>query len=309
MKVAFLFAGQGAQYPGMGKTLYEAYPQAKAVFDEIASVVDVKQLCFHASKEELQDTRNAQPCIFAHSMAVAAVLSSHGIRADVCAGLSLGEYSALCYANTFSIVDGARILCERAKLMAASLQEGTTAMYAILMLEKEKVLQACEDVSHLGICEIANYNCPGQIVITGEKQAVEAGAKRCMELGARRALPLAVSGAFHSSLLQPQAKALQEVLKAYTLQTPNIPVYHNLTGKQEQDDLVEILGKQLCSSVQFEGTIMNMLADGVDTFIEIGPGSTLSGFVKKCVKSQDVKILHVEDKQSLQTCVEALKGI
>lgn len=308
MKIAFLFAGQGAQYPEMGKQLYDAYPQAKAVFDEISTIIDVKQLCFHTSKEELQDTRNAQPAIFAHSMAAAAVLSSYGIEANVCAGLSLGEYSALCYAKSFSIKDGASILCQRANLMAQSLQEGATAMYAILMLEKEKVLQACKEVSHFGVCEIANYNCPGQIVITGEKQAVEEGAKHCLELGARRVLPLAVSGAFHSSLLKPQASELVKVLTNFSLKTPSIPVYHNLTGTCESGDLVDILSKQLCSSVQFEKTIMQMLADGVDTFIEIGPGNTLSGFVKKCAKKQAVIILHVEDVESLQACVEAVKG-
>lgn len=308
MKIAFLFAGQGAQYPEMGKQLYDAYPQAKAVFDEIATIIDVKQLCFHTSKEELQDTRNAQPAIFAHSMVAATVLSSYGIEADVCAGLSLGEYSALCYAKSFSLKDGASMLCQRANLMAQSLKEGTTAMYAILMLEKEKVLQACNEVSYFGVCEIANYNCPGQIVITGEKQAVEEGAKRCLELGARKALPLAVSGAFHSSLLKPQANELVNVLKQYPLTAPSIPVYHNTTGTCEQGNLVEILSKQLCSSVQFEKTIMQMLADGVDTFIEIGPGNTLSGFVKKCAKKQVVNILHVEDVESLQACVEAVKG-
>lgn len=308
MKIAFLFAGQGAQYPKMGKQLYEVFPQAKAVFDEISTVVDVKQLCFHTNKEELQDTRNAQPAIFAHSMAVASILSSYGIKADVCAGLSLGEYSALCYANSFSIKDGASILCQRAQLMAQSLQKDMTAMYAVLMLEEQKVLQACKEVSQFGICEIANYNCPGQIVITGEKQAVEAGAKRCLELGARRVLPLAVSGAFHSSLLKPQADALAKVLMKYEIKAPNIPVYHNLTGTCAQDNFIDILSKQLCSSVQFEKTILNMLDDGIDTFIEIGPGKTLSGFVKKCAGKKKVTILHVEDVESLHTCIEAVKG-
>lgn len=177
MKTAFLFSGQGAQYPGMGKDLYENYDSAKAVFDSIATDFDVKTLCFEGSKEQLDDTQYTQVAIFAHAMAAAAVLQENGIHADVTAGLSLGEYSALCYADCFSVQAGAEILRERGKLMANALPSGTSAMAAVLMLDKEAILNACEAVQDIGVCEIANYNCPGQIVITGEKAAVEACGK------------------------------------------------------------------------------------------------------------------------------------
>ena len=305
MKTAFLFSGQGAQYPGMGKDLYENYDSAKAVFDSIATDFDVKTLCFEGPKEQLDDTQYAQVAIFAHAMAAAAVLQENGIHADVTAGLSLGEYSALCYADCFSVQAGAEILRERGKLMANALPSGTSAMAAVLMLDKEAILNACEAVQEIGVCEIANYNCPGQIVITGEKAAVEACGKKCL---ARRVIPLQVSGAFHSSLLQEAGKQLHQVLSAYELKTPRIPVLHNLTAGVADRPLIDLLSEQISHSVLLEDTIRNMLADGVDTFIEVGPGKAVSGFVKKCAKGMDVNILHVEDAASLAETLDYMKG-
>ena len=273
MKTAFLFSGQGAQYPGMGKDLYENYDSAKAVFDSIATDFDVKTLCFEGSKEQLDDTQYTQVAIFAHAMAAAAVLQENGIHADVTAGLSLGEYSALCYADCFSVQAGAEILRERGKLMANALPSGTSA-----------------------------------IVITGEKAAVEACGKKCLEAGARRVIPLQVSGAFHSSLLQEAGKQLHQVLSAYELKTPRIPVLHNLTARIADRPLIDLLSEQISHSVLLEDTIRNMLADGVDTFIEVGPGKAVSGFVKKCAKGMDVNILHVEDAASLAETLDYMKG-
>lgn len=308
MKIAFLFAGQGSQYVGMGKELYETEPVVKEVFDNIQVDFDVKKLCFEGPVEQLNDTQYTQVCMFAHSMACAKLLEKHGIKADAVAGLSLGEYSALCYANSFSLQDGASILRERGKLMASALPKGTSAMSAVLMLDKTSVLQACKDVSSIGICEVANYNCPGQIVISGEKAAVEEAGKKCLEYGARRVIPLSVSGAFHCSLLKESAKKLESVLENYTLKEPTIDVYHNVSGTTHSEDLQDTLVKQLYRSVYFEQTITNMLEDGIDTFIELGAGKVLSGFVKKCGKGKNVNILHVEDITSLQTCLDALKG-
>lgn len=308
MKTAFLFSGQGAQYPGMGKDLYETYEEAKYIFDHMVLDFDIKKLCFEGPAEQLNDTKYAQACIFLHSMVCSTLLKQHGIEPDVCAGLSLGEYSALCYANAFSINDGVKIVGERGNLMATALPQGTSAMSAVLLLDKEHILQACSDVKAIGICEIANYNCPGQIVITGEKDAVLAAGEKCVEYGARRVIPLQVSGAFHSSLLTDAANELRLVLQQYDLKKPELPVYNNISGTVEQGDLVDILSKQIAHSVYFEQTIQHMVEDGVTTFIEVGPGKTVSGFVKKCCKGMDVTILNVENVESLKSCIEALKG-
>ena len=308
MKTAFLFAGQGAQYPGMGKAIYEAKEVSKQVFDEVDLDIDIKELCFEGPKERLDDTQYAQSAIFVTSMALAAMLDEAGIQADCVAGLSLGEYSALAYAKSFSVKDGASIVRERGKIMANALPAGTSSMYAILMLDEASILEACAEVKELGVCEIANYNCPGQIVITGEKAAVDKASELCVEKGARRAIPLAVSGAFHSSLLNDAADKLRVVLSHYDLKKPEVPVYHNISGAVEAGDLIDILSKQIASSVHFDQTIANMLADGVTTFVEVGPGKTISGFVKKCCKGHDVKILHVEDLESFEECVKTLKG-
>ena len=308
MKTAFLFSGQGTQTPGMGKDLYETYDSARKVFDSIHTDFDVKALCFEGPKEKLDDTQYTQVAIFAHSMAAAAVLKEKGITADVTAGLSLGEYSALCYAGSFTIQEGAEILRERGELMAHALPAGTSAMAAVLMLDKEAILQACDAVKEIGVCEIANYNCPGQIVITGEKDAVEACGKKCLEAGARRVIPLQVSGAFHSSLLKDAGKKLYKVLSAYELHPPKLPVLHNISAKTADRALIDLLSEQISHSVLLEDTIKQMLADGVDTFIEVGPGKAVSGFVKKCAKGMDVKILHVEDCASLAETLDYMKG-
>lgn len=308
MKVAFMFAGQGTQYLGMGKDLYETHKEARDVFDKIKLDFDVKACCFEGPMEMLQDTQYTQVAIFAHSMACAAVLEANGIRGDVCAGLSLGEYSALCYGASFTLQEGAEILRARGKLMANALPKGTSSMSAILMLDKETILKACAAVAKIGVCEIANYNCPGQIVITGEKAAVQAAGEQCLQMGARRVIPLAVSGAFHSSLLHDAGIQLDATLSNYTLKQPTLPVYHNISGKSNCENLQDILAQQISHSVLLEQTIMNMLRDGVDTFIEIGPGKAISGFIRKCAKGQDVVMLHVENNQTLAECIKAMKG-
>ena len=243
-----------------------------------------------------------------HSMACASLLREFGIMPCAVAGLSLGEYSALCFADAFSLQDGAKIVGIRGRLMADALPAGTTSMAAVLMLDEKLILQALEEVSEYGVCEIANYNCPGQIVITGQSEAVKQASKRCLEKGARKVIPLQVSGAFHSSLLKPASKKLETVLKGYHLERPSIPVYHNISGTPLEDSLVSILGKQICHSVYFTQTIQQMLQDGIDTFIEVGPGKTISGFVKKITKGKDVNLFHVEDETSLMACIQALKG-
>lgn len=308
MKTAFLFSGQGAQYKGMGKELYDAFPEVRKIYDQVQLDFDLKTLCFEGPEEQLQDTAYAQSCIYVTSLAIAELLNMHHIYADGCAGLSLGEYSAYAYAKSFSIAQGAKLVRERGKLMAHSLPAGTSAMAAILMLSSEQIERACDEVRPIGICEIANYNCPGQIVITGEAAAVEKAGELCISYGARRVIPLKVSGAFHSSLLKKAGIQLGNIIDTCDIRPSNIPVYNNITGNVVKDmSIKDILVKQISHSVYFQQTIEQMLEDGYTTFIEIGPGTAITGFVKKICKGQDVQILHVENLETLQTVINEVE--
>ena len=283
MKTAFLFSGQGAQHPGMGKDLYDNYAIVRAIFDSSTLDFDVKQLCFEGPKETLDDTQYAQPAIFLHSMACATLLRSFGVEADVCAGLSLGEYSALCYANAFSIEDGTKIVAQRGKIMANALPSGISSMAAILMLEEAKILQACEEVKALGVCEIANYNCPGQIVISGSILGIEKACELMKAAGAKRALPLKVGGAFHSPLMDPAKVELEAAIKATEVHTPKCPVYQNVDALPHTDpaEIKKNLVAQLTASVRWTQSVKNMIADGATDFTECGPGAVLQGLIKK----------------------------
>ncbi len=306
MKIGLLFAGQGSQYVGMGKELAQQYAEAKAVYDAVEVGFDLETLCFEGPIEQLQDTAYAQASILTTSLAIAEVVKAQGIHADYVAGLSLGEYSALCYAQAMSISDAANIVRKRGMIMANALPAGTTTMAAVLGAEEVLIKEVCVQVSHLGVCEIANYNCPQQIVISGEVKAIEEASRLLVEQGARRVIPLAVSGAFHSSLLEEASQQLNEVLKTYDLKQPNIPVIYNTTGTEVQDTpIIDLLTKQIKSSVYFMQSIEYMIAQGVDTFIEIGPGSALKGFVRKV--SRDVKVYSVQDIKTLEEMLGALK--
>ena len=302
MKIGFLFAGQGAQHPGMGKDFYEHYDCARAVYDSVDIDIDVKQLCFAGTQEELNDTAVAQPCIPTTSSAIVSVLRAHGIEASAVAGLSLGEYSALAYAGVFTPAQGASLVRARGKIMAEALPAGTSGMAAVLNTEASVIREVCEEVRTIGVCEIANYNCPGQIVISGQKAAVEAATEKLKERGASRVIPLAVSGAFHTSLLQEASQKLEQVLQTYTFASPGVPVIANVSGVQETRDLKEVLKEQICHSVQFTQSIETMLAMGIDTFIEIGPGHSLSGFVRKT--SRDVKTYSIDTVADMEKVLQ-----
>lgn len=308
-KIGFLFAGQGSQYVGMGKDMYDNYPQARAVFDKVNLDFDVAKLCFEGEKAQLDDTAYAQSAILVTSMAIAEVIKSKGIIPSYIAGLSLGEYSALCYANAIKLEDAACIVRERGKLMGSALPAGTTMMLAVLNSNEALIKEVCKEVESIGVCEIANYNTPQQIVITGKKEAVEKAKDLLLEKGVRRVIPLNVSGAFHSSLLEDTSKKLNDILKSYTFNKPEIPVIYNISGKEEpvetSNDLVEILTKQIKSSVYFMQSIEYMIEQGVEAFIEIGPGSTLAGFVRKINKN--IPVYSVEDQASLEKMLGDLK--
>lgn len=298
MKIGFLFAGQGSQHPGMGKDFYEQYDAARRLYDSIDIDIPVKELCFNGTQEQLNDTAVAQPCILATSSAIAAVLSEKGIHADVAAGLSLGEYSALAYAGVFTPQEGAKLVRQRGKIMAAALPEGTSGMAAVLNTEESVIAEVCAEVKEIGVCEIANYNCPGQIVISGQKEAVAAASEKLKARGARRVIPLQVSGAFHTSLLNEASVQLREVLDTYAFGEEEIPVINNVSGKVETRDLREVLQEQICHSVHFTQSLQAMIDMGVELFIEIGPGHALSGFVRKTTKK--VPVYHIDTTEDLE---------
>ncbi|MBQ8603352.1 MAG: ACP S-malonyltransferase [Oscillospiraceae bacterium] len=305
MKIAFLFAGQGAQKIGMGADLYRDFPRAREIYDSIDLDFDVKKLCFEGPAELLNDTAFAQSCIVATSLATANILKEAGIKPDYVAGLSLGEYSALAFAEAMTAGDACRIARRRGRIMADALPAGTSKMVAVMAMDEEKILEACQAVQAKGMCSVANYNAPGQIVITGENRAVDRAVELLKAEGLRRAIPLNVSGRFHSPLLENASCKLADVLSEYNICQPEIPVVYNVTGSESGMPVPQLLTQQIKSSVRFMQSVEYMLAQGVDTFIEIGPGNTLAGFVRRI--DRNVTVSTAENTQSVQKILEVLK--
>lgn len=309
-KTAFLFSGQGAQYVGMGKELYEKFPVCKKVFEEASQSIslDLTRLCFEGPKEELDLTENTQPSVVTMSVAAYSVLVEEGIKPDVVAGLSLGEYSALFASGVFSISQVIPLVKKRGKFMQEAVPVGDGKMTAILALSEDKVREACDEAKAVGIVEPANFNCPGQIVIGGEIAATTEAARLAKEKGALKTIDLPVSAPFHTSMLKPAADCLKVELDQIDLGTIETPIITNVTANyvNKAEDVKELLYRQVMSSVLWEQTIRLMIADGVTNFIEIGPGKTLSGFVKKIDRS--LNIYNVEDLASLETTVGAMKA-
>ncbi len=303
MKLGFLYAGQGSQSPGMGKDLYEAYPAFRAVFDGVELDFDLKRACFEG--ENLNETQYTQPCMVAFACGMTAVLREAGIEPAAAAGLSLGEYSALSAAGVWDARAAVSIARFRGQAMTEAAAGIDSAMMAILSLERGKLQSACDGASDLGVVSIANYNCPGQLVIAGEKAAVEKAAALAKELGARRALPLNTSGPFHTKLLEPASQALHRYFAGVSFGEPRFPVYFNCLGGPmgEGDTIPALLERQVMSSVYMEDCIRRMAEDGVEVFVEIGPGKALSGVVRKTVPNvKCCAVTTVED-------VAALKGV
>ena len=276
MKIAFLFAGQGAQAVGMGKDFYDNYEIAKSIYDEFPNVRD---LCFNGPADLLNQTKSAQPAMLLTSYVIAKVLEAHNILPEYACGLSLGEYSALAFANAWKLDDALKIITCRGDIMQNALPVGTTKMAAVIGLDRNIILDTIKDIP--GVCEIANYNCPGQIVITGDNNAIDLAMPKLKEAGARRVLPLNVSGAFHSSLLNAASKELRKVLNKYNHNNPRFKIIYNVSGHEENTELNDLLERQICHSVYFEDSLKYLNDQGVDTYIESGPGQTLTSFVKK----------------------------
>nr|MBQ8252606.1 ACP S-malonyltransferase [Lachnospiraceae bacterium] len=295
-KTAFIFPGQGSQYVGMGKDFYENSALCRDIFAKAskASELDVEALCFEEN-EQIHITEYTQIAMLATEVAMLRELESRGVKADVTAGLSLGEYGALAAAGVMSDEDIFRLVRKRGLYMQEAVPSGG-AMAAILALATDKIEEICAQTE--GIVSIANYNCPGQIVITGEEAAVEAAMEKLKEAGAKRCMKLNVSGPFHSAMLSGAGEKLGEELANVEVKEMQIPYLANVTADYvtEAADVKELLKKQVSASVKWQQTVEKMIADGVDTFIEIGPGKTLSGFMKKITKELgcECKVYNVE---------------
>ena len=305
-KIAFIFPGQGAQACGMGQDFYEQTETGKRIFDKATELMgfSMPQLCFEEN-DRLDITEYTQAAMVTASIAMMRVLEENGIKPDVAAGLSLGEYCALAAAGVMSDKDAIRTVRQRGILMQEAVPVGGGAMAAILALDAaaiEEVTGAMEGVW------IANYNCPGQIVISGEKAAVEEACEKLKAAGAKRAVMLNVSGPFHSGMLTAAGEKLGQVLSRVELHEPRIPYVANVTAQyvKSAGEVKELLTRQVSSSVRWQQSVEAMIGDGVDTFIEIGPGKTLAGFMRKI--SRDVKTLNVEKLEDIGKAVEALKS-
>ncbi len=290
MRIAFCFAGQGSQAKGMGKDFYENIESVKVIYDAFPQIRD---LCFNDENNVLDQTAYAQKAMLLTGYAIAKAIEENGITPEYALGLSLGEYTALAFSNVWEINDSINIITNRGEIMQNALPLGTSKMAAVIGLDRDKINNTISNIS--GVCEIANYNCPGQIVITGEAKAIDTAMSLLSEAGALKVVELNVSGAFHSSLLENASIKLRKVLDKYDPNIPKYKIIYNVSGKEEKSNLNEILQRQICNSVYFEDSIRYLLDQGVDTFVEIGPGKALSGFIKRI--DRKANIYNVSDYQ------------
>lgn len=301
-KTAVIFPGQGAQYVGMAKDFYDSFEDSKKVFDEADDVLDIelKKICFEEN-DDINKTEYTQPAMVATEVAIYEHLKNAGLKADVFAGLSLGEYSALVAAGAMTLADGIKTVRRRGILMQNEVPLGMGGMAAVIAMDADKIAEICANTP--GKVQIANYNCPGQIVISGEAEAVKAASAALAEAGAKRVIPLNVSGPFHSQMLVPAGEKLYDFLQGIDVAEGFAPYYCNADAEEITDaaKVKELLKRQVYSSVRWQQTIENMIADGVDTFIEVGPGKTLTGFMKKINREvKSINIATVDDLAKLE---------
>ncbi len=300
-KIAFVFSGQGAQYPGMGQSLCEASPAAKFVFELADSLrPGTSSQCFSGTVEELSVTKNTQPCLYCVDLAAAKALEEKGVRADYAAGFSLGEVAAAAFAGIFTDKSGFEFVCRRAEAMQKAAGENPGSMSAVLKLTNEKVEELCGKFTRVWP---VNYNCPGQLVVAGESGQLKEFQELVKAEGGRAA-PLAVSGGFHSPFMESAASELEDVLANIALGRPRLPVYANFTAKPYSDNAKELLVSQVKSPVRWQETVEALAAQGVDTFLECGPGKTLCGLIKKTVKT--ARVFQVQDAETLNAALSEI---
>lgn len=303
-RVAFLYPGQGAQKAGMGKDFYENSPLARDIYDKASETLglDMKALCFEEN-DKLDLTEYTQAALVATCLAMTGVAKEAGIEPDITAGLSLGEYAAISVAGSMEELDAIRLVRKRGILMQNTVPAGEGAMCAVMAMEADRIEQIIADIKGVGI---ANYNCPGQIVITGETKAVEEAADALKAAGAKRTVMLNVSGPFHSPMLMPAGKELEKELEKITLTPLLVPYVTNVTAEEVRDisETKALLAKQVSSPVRWMQSMEYMIARGVDTFVEIGPGRTLAGFMKKI--NRDVKVYNIGAWEDVEKTVSAL---
>lgn len=308
MKIGFLFPGQGAQSVGMGKDLYDEYEEYRNVYEKIKKYtgLDVANLTFNSSEDVLSQTKNTQICILSMSLAILELLKKYNIKPIAECGLSLGEYSALINSETLSFKDGVKVVKIRGELMQDFCPEGEWSMAAILGLDEETVIKVCNQVTN-GFVAPANFNCPGQIVISGEKDAVNTAMEKLKEAGAKRTLELKTSGPFHTKMLKKASDELRKELENIKINPFSTKVIKNIDGKEysDNDNVKEILANHIINPVKFEQGLRTMIDMGIDTFIEIGPGKTLSGFVKKINK--DLNVFNINDVESYKKTISEIK--
>jgi [acyl-carrier-protein] S-malonyltransferase len=308
MKIAFIFPGQGSQYLGMTKEFTENYNESKEVFEAASSVLgyDLLQLCLNGPVEKLNLTEYTQPAILSASIAILQPLVRRGLEASAAAGHSLGEYTAITAAGGFELKDAAALVRKRGRFMQEAVPEGTGLMAAVLGMERQDVEKTCHEAAKNGIVAPANYNSPGQIVIAGEKKAVEKAMELARAAGAKKVIPLPVSVPSHCAMMKQAGERLAQELERITVRDLNIPIVNNADAKfiRTAAELKGSLVRQISAPLYWEDSIKHLVTEGYDTFIEIGPGKVLSGLVKRI--SKDVKVLNVEDQRSMSDTLNAL---
>lgn len=302
-KIAFVFAGQGAQHPGMGLELAQASKAATAVFQAADALrPGTSSQCFNGTAETLRDTANTQPCMFTVEMATAAALTEGGLRAHMTAGFSLGELAALCYAQAVDFETGFQLVCRRGALMQRAAQQQSTSMAAVLRLPESEVERIC---AGLQFVYPVNYNCPGQIAVAGLDSQMPALFSAVKAAGGR-AVPLQVSGGFHSPFMVAAAEAFAQTLNECPISNPVLPIYSNCTGEVYGSDIKGLLSSQIHMPVRWEKIVRHMISAGADTFIELGPGQTLCGLIRKT--DSEVRVYSVADQKSLETVLAEVKS-